>query len=71
MYEPEHHFSFEVFDNFSKVAVSVEDLAVRIMYADLDRLLIMFDKRILIFLKKVIVCTYLHKNGIGNHRNLA
>ena len=28
-YELEHQFSFEVIDNFSKVYVSVEDLAVR------------------------------------------
>ena len=47
----EHQFSFEVFDNFSKVCVSVEDLAVRIMHVDPDRLLFMFDERILIFLK--------------------
>ena len=50
-YETEHQFSFEVFDNFSKVYVSVEDLAVRIMLVDPDRLLFMFDERILIFLK--------------------
>ena len=41
MYEPEQQFSFEVFDNFSKVYVSVEDLAVRRMYVDQDRLLFM------------------------------
>ena len=40
-----------MFDNFSKVNVSVEDLAVRIMHVDLNRLLFMFDERILIFLK--------------------
>ena len=40
-----------MFDNFSKVYVSVEDLAFRIMYVDPDRLLFMFDERILIFLK--------------------
>ena len=40
-----------MFDNFSKVYVSVEDLAVRIMHVHLDRLLFMFDERILIFLK--------------------
>ena len=40
-----------MFDNFSKVYVSVEDLAVRIMHADPDKLLFMFDERILIFLK--------------------
>ena len=39
-----------MFDNFSKVYVSVEDLAVRIMHVDPDRLLFMFDERILIFL---------------------
>ena len=50
-YETEHQFSFEVFDNFSKVYVSVEDLAVRIMHVDPDRLLFMFDERILISLK--------------------
>ena len=50
-YETEHQFSFEVFGNFSKVYVSVEDLAVRRMHVDPDRLLFMFDERILIFLK--------------------
>ena len=40
-----------MFDNFSKVYVSVEDLAVRFMHVDPDRLLFMFDERILIFLK--------------------
>ena len=38
-------------DNFSKVYVSVEDLVVRRMHVDPDRLLLMFDERILIFLK--------------------
>ena len=51
-YEPEHQFSFEVIDNFSKVYVSVEDLAVRRMHVDPDRLLFMYDDRILIFFKK-------------------
>ena len=50
-YETERQFAFEVFDNFSKVYVSVEDLAVRIMHVDPDRLLFMLDERILIFLK--------------------
>ena len=36
-----------MFDNFSKVYVSVEDLAVRRMHVDPDRLLFMFDERIL------------------------
>ena len=40
-----------MFDNFSKIYVSVEDLAIRIMHADPDRLLFKFDERILIFLK--------------------
>ena len=40
-----------MFVNFSKVYVSVEDLAVRIMHVDPDRLLFMFDERIQIFLK--------------------
>ena len=40
-----------MFDNFSKAYVSVEDLAVRRMHVDPDRLLFMFDERILIFLK--------------------
>ena len=40
-----------MFDNFSKVYASVEDLAVRIMHVDPDRLLFMFDECILIFLK--------------------
>ena len=48
-YATEHQFSFEVFDNFSKDFVSVEDLAVRIMHVDPDRLLFMFDERILMF----------------------
>ena len=38
-------------DNFSKVYVSVEDLAVRRMHVDPDRLPFMFDERIQIFLK--------------------
>ena len=50
-YETEYQFSFEVFDNFSKFYVSVEDLAVRRMHVDPDRLLFMFDERIPIFLK--------------------
>ena len=50
-YETENQFSFEVFDNFSRVYVSVEDLAVRIMHVDPDRLLFMFGERILIFSK--------------------
>ena len=40
-----------MFDNFSKVYVSVEDLVVRRMHVDPDRLLFMFNERILIFLK--------------------
>ena len=40
-----------MFDNFSKAYVSVEDLAVRRIHVDPDRLLFMFDERILIFLK--------------------
>ena len=40
-----------MFDNFSKVYVSVEDLAVRIMHVDPDRLRFMFGERILICLK--------------------
>ena len=40
-----------MFDNFSKVNVSVEDLAVRRMHVDPDGILFMFDERILIFLK--------------------
>ena len=50
-YEPEQQFSFEAFDNFSKDYVSVEDLAVRRVHVDPDRLLFMLDERILIFLK--------------------
>ena len=50
-YKPEQQFSFEVFDNFSKVYVSVEDLAVRKMHVDPDRILCMFNERILTFLK--------------------
>ena len=45
-----------MFDNFSKVCVSVEDLAVRRMHVDPDRLLFMFDERILIFLKSDSFC---------------
>ena len=51
LYESEQKFSFEVFDDFSKGYVSVENLAVRRMYFDLDRILFMFDLRTLIFLK--------------------
>ena len=40
-----------MFANFSKVYVSVEDLAVRRMHVDPDRLLFMFVERILILLK--------------------
>ena len=36
---------------FGEAYVSVEDLEVRIMHVDPDRLLFMFDERILIFLK--------------------
>ena len=43
-----------MFDNFSKVYVSVEDLAVRIKHVDPDRLLFMFDEPILVFLKSDI-----------------
>ena len=49
MTEPAQPFSLWVFDNFSKVYVSIEDLAVRRMYVDPDRLLFMFDEPILIF----------------------
>ena len=45
-----------MFDNFSKVYASVEDLAVRIMHVDPDRLLLMFDERILIFLTSHSFC---------------
>ena len=38
-----------MFDNSGKVYISVEDLAVRRMYVDPDRLLFMFDQLILIF----------------------
>ena len=51
-YEHDHQFSFEVIDIFIKVYVSVENFAVRIVHVDLDRLLFMFDERILIFLKR-------------------
>ena len=50
-YDPEQQFSFDVFDDFSKVYVSVEDLAVRRMHVDPDRQLFMFNERILIILK--------------------
>ena len=47
--EPAQQFSLCVFDNFGKVNISIEDLAVRRMYVDPDRLLFMFDQPILIF----------------------
>ena len=50
-YKPEQQFSFVVFDNFSKVYVSVGDLAVRKMHVEPDRILCILDERILIFLK--------------------
>ena len=40
-----------MFDNFSKVYVSVDNLAVIIMHVDPHRLLFMFSERILIFSK--------------------
>ena len=43
-------FSLWVFDNFGKVYVSIEDLAVRRMYVDPDRLLFMFDEPILFWI---------------------
>ena len=49
MAEPAQPFSLWVFDNFGKVYVSIEDLAVRRIYVDPDRLLFMFDETILIF----------------------
>ena len=49
--EPEHQFSFEVIENFGKVYVSLEDLAVRRMHVDSDRQILMFDDSIIIFLK--------------------
>ena len=49
MAEPAEHFSLWVFNIFGKVYVSVEDLAVRRMYVDPDRLLFMFDQPVLIF----------------------
>ena len=38
-----------MFDNFGKIYVSTEDLAVRKMYVDPDWLLFMFDQPVLIF----------------------
>ena len=49
MAEPAQPFSLWVFDNFGKVYVSIEDLAVWRMYVDPDRLLFVFDETILIF----------------------
>ena len=43
MYESKQQFSFEVFDNFSKVYGSVKDLKCGRMYVDPDRLHFMFD----------------------------
>ena len=71
-YEPEHLFSFEVIDNFSKVYVSV--VAVRRMHVDPDRLLFMFNERILIFLKHSFYLIPSVKNGgesIEKDRNSA
>ena len=47
--EPAQPVSLWVFDNFGKVYVSIEDLAVRRMYVAPDRLFYMFDESILIF----------------------
>ena len=49
MAEPAQPFALWVFDNFGKVYVSIEDLSVRRMYVNPDRLLFMFDETILIF----------------------
>ena len=49
MAEPAQPFALSVFDNFGKVYVSIEDLAIRRIYVDPDRLLFMFDETILIF----------------------
>ena len=49
MAEPVQQFSILVFDNFGNVYVSIEDLAVRRMYVDPDRLLFVFDQRSFIF----------------------
>ena len=43
MYESKQQFSFEVFDNFSKVYGSVKDLECGRMYVDPNRLHFMFD----------------------------
>ena len=51
-----------MFDNFGKVYVSIEDLAVRRMYVDPDRLLFMFDETILIF--KINVFVYPPSNTV-------
>ena len=45
-----------MFDNFSKVYVSIEVFAVRRMRVDPDRLLFIFDERTLIFLKSDSFC---------------
>ena len=37
MAEPARQFSFWVFDNFGKVYVSIEDLAVRRMYVETEQ----------------------------------
>ena len=49
MAEPAQQFYLWVFDNFGKVYVPTEVLAVRKMYVDPDRLLFIFDQLILIF----------------------
>ena len=51
-----------MFDNFGKVYVSIEDLAVRRIYVDPDKLLFMFDEPILIF--KINVFVYPPSNAV-------
>ena len=44
MAEPAQQFSLGVFENSGKVYISTENLAVRRIYLDPDRLLFMFDQ---------------------------
>ena len=52
MAEPAKQFSLRVFDDFSKVYATSEDLSVRRMYVNPSRLLFMFDQLNLNILNK-------------------
>ena len=55
MAESAQPFSLWAFDNFGKVYVSIEDLAVRRMYVDPDRLLFMFDETVLVTVGRGVI----------------